>query len=241
MSEKELTLGARAARTRAAILEAAEEIFAERGFAATRLEDVAERVGIRRASIVYYFKDKRELYDAVLADVFEGLRVRIESALSSLDPLPARIEAGVSAWVDYVGGRPSFARLLLREVANGVRDRDSALRQYTRPYFELIQKQVLERPPGGELADVDPVHMASTIAGATVFYVAAMPTLVPELGIDPTGPKGLAAHREQLLDIVRRLLGTDGSRSKKPGARGREGRPPTRSPSSRAGKRSPRR
>ncbi len=153
------TLGTRAAKTRGAILKAAEEIFAERGFAATRLEDVAERVGIRRASIVYYFKDKRELYDAVLADVFGGLQARIESALSSLDPLPDRVEAGVCAWVDYVGGRPSFARLLLREIADGSRDRGSALREYTRPYFELIQKQVVERPQSrsDELWNVDPL------------------------------------------------------------------------------------
>jgi TetR/AcrR family transcriptional regulator len=219
--------GGRAARTRAAILEAAETIFAERGFAATRLEDVAERVGIRRASIVYYFKDKRELYDAVLEDVFAGLERRIESALSSLDPLPARVEAGVSAWVDYVGARPTTARLLLREVADGSPDRDSALRRFTRPYFELIRKQVIERRDraGDALQDVDPVLVASTIAGTTMFFVAAMPTLVPELGLHPTQPESLAAHREQLLGVVRRLLGTQ----------------PKRSPSKHAGKRSRRR
>lgn len=230
--DRSTTLGARAARTRAAILEAAEEIFAERGFAATRLEDVAERVGIRRASIVYYFRDKRELYEAVLEDVFDGLRSRIETALSSLDPLPERIEAGVSAWVDYVGGRPSLARLLLREVADGAAERDSALRRFTRPYFELIQKQVLDRPErGGErLAAVDPVHMASTIAGTSLFYVAALPILVPELGLDPTHPKRLSALREQLLRIVRSQL-IESQRPVKP----------RRSPSSRAAKRSPRR
>ena len=48
----------RAERTRASILEVAEVIFAEKGFDGTRLEDVAQAVKIRRASIVYYFKDK---------------------------------------------------------------------------------------------------------------------------------------------------------------------------------------
>lgn len=224
--------GKRATRTRAAILEAAEAIFAERGFAATRLEDVAERVGIRRASIVYYFRDKRELYDAVLEQVFSGLERRIESALSSLDPLPSRVEAGVSAWVDYVGARPTTARLLLREVADGAPDRDSALRRFTRPYFELIRKQVIERRDRSAQAfeAVDPVLVASTIAGATVFLVAAMPTLVPELGLHPTRPESLAAHREQLLGVVRRLLGTREVDTR-----------PKRSPSRRAAKRSPRR
>ena len=108
--------GPRAERTRAAILEAAEDLFAERGFDATRLEDIAERVGIRRASIVYHFRDKRELYDAVLTDVFGGLYQLLSEVLGGPEPLPERIEAGVSAWVDYVGGRPTIARFILREV-----------------------------------------------------------------------------------------------------------------------------
>jgi TetR/AcrR family transcriptional regulator len=204
----------RAERTRAAVLEAAEAIFAEKGFAATRLEDVADRVGIRRASIVYYFRDKRELYHAVLASVFGGLLARIEEVLSRSDPLPARVEAGVTAWVDYVARRPSIARLILREVADAAPGQRPAILEHTRPFFGLIRKQVFQRPDpaGAGLLPIDPVHLASTIAGATVFFVAAMPTLVPELALDPVSPERIAAHREEVLRIVRRLLGTAGPR-----------------------------
>ena len=209
------SLGTRAERTRAALLAAAEALFAERGFAATRLEDVAERVGIRRASIVYYYRDKRELYDAVLADVFTGLYERIEAALSGSGPRAERIEAGVSAWVDYVGARPTFARLLLREVADATTDRREALLRLTAPFADLVRTQVYDRrtPEDPRLNEIDPVHMASAIAGATVFFVAATPTLVPELAIDPLSPEQLDAHRDEVLRIVRRLLGTRGPRS----------------------------
>jgi TetR/AcrR family transcriptional regulator len=204
----------RAERTRAAVLEAAEAIFAERGFAATRLEDVADRVGIRRASIVYYFKDKKELYHAVLAGVLGGLRQRIDRAFSSADPLPDRIEAGVSAWVDYVGARPSFARLLLREVADAAPGRRPAILEHTQPFFELIQREVFQRDADAlrQFTPIDPVHLASTIVGATVFFMAAMPALLPDRPLDPVSPAHLAAHREEMLGIVRRLLGTKGPR-----------------------------
>ncbi len=211
----------RAERTRTALLEAAEAIFAEKGFAATRLEDVAERVGIRRASIVYYFKDKKELYHAVLASVFGGLLAKIAEALSRPDPLPARIEAGVCAWVDYVGARPSIARLILREVADATPGHRPAVLEHTRPFFDLIRQQVFERDGGAiaRLSPIDPVHLASTIAGATVFFVAAMPALVPDLALDPVSPAHLAAHREEVLGIVRRLLGTQGPRKTRPPSR----------------------
>jgi TetR/AcrR family transcriptional regulator len=202
----EPTRGARAARTRAAILDAAEALFSERGFNATRLEDVAERVGIRRASIVYYFKDKRELYDSVLESVFSGLLERIGEALSTPEPLMDRIEAGVSAWIDYVGRRPSIARLILRETANATPERRSAILRFTQPFFTVIEKEVFQREDDLPTAEVDPVHIASTIAGATIFFFAAMPSLVPELEIDPTSAPQIEAHKRQILWIVRRLL-----------------------------------
>jgi TetR/AcrR family transcriptional regulator len=208
-------LGSRAARTRASILSAAEALFAEKGFAATRLEDVAENVGIRRASIVYYFKDKRELYDAVLEDVFRDLFERIEAALSSPAPILVRIEDCVNAWVDFVGRRPSFARILLREVADATPDLPPTLLRHTQPFISLVEREVYDRPGGlGPLKDtgIDPIHVASTVAGATVFFVAAMPALLADRGVDLSSPEHLETHRTQVLRVVQRLLGTRGPR-----------------------------
>lgn len=200
--------GARAERTRTAVLEAAETLFAQRGFDATRLEDIAERVGIRRASIVYYFRDKRELYDAVLGSVFGALHAALAEALSRDLPLQERIEAGVSGWVDFVGRRPSVARIILREVADAAPERRSAVLHYTQPFIDLVRKEILERPDYRQtpLAKVDPIHVASTVAGTTVFLVAAMPALLPDLNLDPTSREQLEAHKRELVAIVRRQL-----------------------------------
>ncbi len=97
----------RSERTRSAILAAAEDLFAERGFAATRLEDIAERVGIKRASIVYYFKDKRELYEAVLSSVLGGLHQALNAELSRHEVLGMRIEAAMPNLVSEAGFDPT--------------------------------------------------------------------------------------------------------------------------------------
>ena len=201
----------RAERTRASILDAAETRFAERGFSATRLEDVAEAVGIRRASIVYHFRDKRELYDAVLAGVLEGFRERLQAALVPPGPLLARIEAGVGAWVDYVGVRPSLARLLLREVADGSPETPPALMRHIEPFVTLVER-FRDETRGDPLArahPIDPVHLASAVVGSTVFFVAAMPGLVHDNAFDPLGEAQLKIHRDEVLRITRRLLGAE--------------------------------
>ena len=74
-------------RTRAEIVAAAERHFAERGYEATRLDDVADDVGIRRAAIFYHFGDKQELYAAVLEEVFRDLAVGLPSGGTAVERL----------------------------------------------------------------------------------------------------------------------------------------------------------
>src|SRR5262245_4956245 len=101
-------------RTRAEIVAAATGHFAERGFEAARLEDIAAEVGIRRAAIFYYFGDKQELYAAVLDEVFGDWTAALPTGGSPVE----RLEASLIGWIDYVTRRPSVARLILREAAN---------------------------------------------------------------------------------------------------------------------------
>jgi TetR/AcrR family transcriptional regulator len=196
---------AKAERTRAAILTAAERLFAERGFDATRLEDVAAAVGIRRASIVYHFRDKPELYDAVLADVFGALHAQLAAALLGEGAFATRIERAVSAWIDAVAARPALARLLLREVADGTPAGSSRLAPHL-PAFVALVERALAAPDAPTPAAVDPIAVASQIAGGTVFYVAAMPTLLPGGAFAPVAPAQIEGLRREMVGTVRRLL-----------------------------------
>jgi TetR/AcrR family transcriptional regulator len=198
-------LTSRAERTRTAILETAESLFAERGFDATRLEDVAERVGIRRASIVYYFKDKRELYEAVLHDLFSELLAGVEAALDKPGPLLARVDEAVAAWVETIGRRPSLPRLLLREVLDAGGE-TPVLRAHTEPFFALVRRALARSTDAELVSEIDQSHVTSAMAGASLFQLVALPALVPELGGDPLSPERLAHHREQLVRLAHRLL-----------------------------------
>ena len=166
-------------------------------------------MGIRRASIVYYFKDKREVYDAMIADVLGGLHGALERALAPKHPAPLdRVEAIVSAWADYVGGRPTTARLMLREIANATPCVESATWRHAGPIAELVRREFTENR---EIADAgfgkqSPILVASTVVGATVFFLAAMPRVLASSGFDPPTQENLDAHREELPRVVRRLL-----------------------------------
>jgi TetR/AcrR family transcriptional regulator len=198
-------------RTRRAILQAAEPLFAERGFASTRLVDVAERVGIRRASLVYYFRDKAELYREVLSEVFGELLKRHERLRDMPGPLALRVERSVSVWVDYVAERPSVMGLMLREAADGKRSTAPlALANYMKPVFDELIVIIEEGQRTGEIRNVDPMQFLLTVAGATVFVFVGATYLAP--GALPPMPQQVESHRRELQLLTRSLLGIQGPR-----------------------------
>jgi TetR/AcrR family transcriptional regulator len=205
----------KAARTRSAILAAAERLFARRGYAATRLEDVGEAVGLTRAALFYYFLDKETLHEAMLEDAFGSLAAHLDEALSAPGPIAKRFERAVDAWVDALVARPTIASLILRYVADSEERRPSqniysASERLFRTYWALFE----QGRASGEIKPLhdNPFHAASAVIGHTVFYVNALSTLIPFGDFKPSAPKQVAAHKSDLLRTVRRQLGITANR-----------------------------
>ena len=199
--------GPRGERTRERILEVATEFFAEQGYAETRLEDVAARLGMRRPSLLYYFEDKPALYEAVVDSVFGALAARIDAAFGAGGSPAERIEAMVNAWLESVVDVPPFARLMLREVANSGKSARPRFTDETKRFLQRAEEVLEAGREDGSFQPVGVMHLASAIAGATVFFVAVMPTLTDDDEFDPFSPEQIAVHRQQILTITRRLLG----------------------------------
>ena len=199
-------------RTREQILAIAERLFAERGFFETRLEDVGEEMGAGRSTVLYHFKDKRQLYQAVLSEVFGGLLIEIRAAFSRSGTLPERVESAVESFVDYIANRPSAARIALRE---SVTTDEAILREIhtqASPFLVLLDVLFDEGERSGVIRAnrSDSLHFASMIGGATIFYVGALPTFVPNLTYDPLSHERLARHKRDVIRVARQLLGFSG-------------------------------
>jgi TetR/AcrR family transcriptional regulator len=198
----------KAERTRAAILVEAQRLFAERGFTDTRLEDLADAVGLKRPALFYHFKDKQALYDAVVEDLFGDLWGRTESILTGPGPIAERLENSIGAWVDGVAARPAIARLILRNAADATPHTSDTPPNGMR--MLALGRTLLEE--GRRSGDLKPIHddffhVWSSIVGSTVFFVAALPTLMPDEKFDPLDPIELEGHKQDVLRTARQLLG----------------------------------
>src|SRR3982750_4364879 len=98
------------------ILDEATRLFAERGYEGTSMSDLAERVGLRKASLFHHFASKEVLYAAVLARLIEKVGQTIASAAFATGSFPERLDALSDAITAVLAEQPFAARLLIREV-----------------------------------------------------------------------------------------------------------------------------
>ncbi len=116
-TEKGAGRQARRTERREAILAAALEEFSARGFAATRLDDVAQRAGVAKGTIYLYFRDKESLFQELVRAMLSPLVGVIEAAPMRDLPVRAVAQIIVDVFVNEIYGtrRKDVVRLILAE------------------------------------------------------------------------------------------------------------------------------
>jgi len=105
----------------AELLDAALDLFVERGYAATRLDDIASRAGVSKGTLYLYFANKEELFKALVRENIVALLDRFRSEIAaSGEPAPVLVEQFIRMWwADFGATRLSgIAKLIMAEAGN---------------------------------------------------------------------------------------------------------------------------
>jgi len=160
--------------TRAALLEAARALFAERGFAATAAEEVVRRAGVTRGAMYHHFRDKKALFRAVHEQIEEEMVVAIGQRITGMtDPLEMLV-AGLDTFLDRCLD-PEVARITLDEAPSVLgwlewREIDAryALGLVTGVLGAAMDAGILERQP------IEPLgHLLISACGEAGLLIAA--------------------------------------------------------------------
>jgi AcrR family transcriptional regulator len=98
------------------ILDAAEVLFAKRGYTGVGLSEVAEVVGLGKSSLFHHFKSKPQLYAAVDGRILGRIEERLVRSLAKGGDPQARLERWLDDLIDLLAENPNYARLLLRSL-----------------------------------------------------------------------------------------------------------------------------
>jgi AcrR family transcriptional regulator len=201
----------RADDTRGAILEAAQQLFAERGFAETRLEDIAVAVGIRRASLLYHFGNKAEIYVAVFDALCDELNRRHRRALAAVEGPVERLDEGLREWVRFIHDRPAFLRLLLRELAGTKHLPPAAMARTLGGLVGEAAAGIREGQERGIFQDVDVVDVFLAVTGTSALHMMIGPGLAT-MAQGRASASGPDALHSRLVTLARKILGAPAPR-----------------------------
>ena len=200
--------------TKEAVLDAAEYLFARRGYDAVSLQEVGEEAGVSRGTPSYFFGSKKGLYRAVVERMAEDVRGFVAGTRSR----PVTGELGndvgeamawaIGGYVDFLASRPNFVSLVGREVLDWERLSEGE------PGLASLA-DVLGDPGAGFLAeglgrgpfreDVDPRHLAISIIALCFFpFAHADGLLRKQLGLDPYDPAFIEERKRHVVDLVMR-------------------------------------
>lgn len=194
--------------TREKILNSAEKIFAEKGFAVARLEDVAQEVGIRRASIVYYFKDKQELYDAVESRLYLALEEAIQQALIDTATTVEKLLAIVDSSLDFMVSQPSLPRFILRNISD-IYPAGSDPVRFSRMTVEIWIRTIQEGQEKGEICPINPIQFVNLVGGGILNYATTGTLFGEDHRYQPDKSSDLEAYRELLHRTTYALMSVE--------------------------------
>jgi len=182
------------------ILDAAQDVFATYGYQGATIDEVADRAGISKPNLHYYFKRKRDLYLAVLRRTLEIWLVPLRELDRTGDPA---VEIGnyIAHKVQLSRRFPAASRVFANEIVQGA--------PFLKSYLQTNLREVVERKAAviqhwidqGKLAPIDPYHLIFLIWAATQHYADFIPQIKAVMNV-PRLNQGHFRKVEQSLSRI---------------------------------------
>jgi AcrR family transcriptional regulator len=186
--------------TRRRLIEAAGEVFAERGYSATTIREICSRAGANGAAVNYHFRDKAELYDTVLRYAHCAAQAEFTAATLPEDgPADQRLAQFVHDFMLRMldEGRPAWhGKLMSRETTEPTDAMQRLIEESWRPRFELLVRIVRDLL-GPKVDDLEVHRSAASVMGQCLLYsrCRSVVTLMhPWARFDRAGIEDLARH-----------------------------------------------
>ncbi|MHB8511140.1 MAG: TetR/AcrR family transcriptional regulator [Actinomycetota bacterium] len=150
-------------RTRARLVEAAEEVFGEGSYDEASIVEITRRAGVSQGTFYLYFPSKLDIFREVVSDLGHQLRRRLALAVEGASTRSEIERRGLIAFFDFVTAHPELYRIIRQ---SEFVDRESFKNHYRRlaaGYKEGLRKAMAS----GEVRDIDPEVLAYSLMGVS--------------------------------------------------------------------------
>ena len=188
------------------LLACAEAVFAERGLDGTSTAMIAERAGLPKANLHYYFPTKLALYRRVLEDLFEDWHRAADTFECSDDPVEA-IGGYVRAKMELSRRRPLGSKVWASEIIHGAEHMEDILTGRVKPWLDSRVKVIDDWIARGLLAPVDAQTLMYMIWATTQHYADFDAQIRALKGKRALTQKAFEVTTEEVVQLVIRACG----------------------------------
>lgn len=188
-------------KTRERILAVATKMFARYGFAGTSMDDLSEKVGIKKASLYHHFPSKQDIYIELVDKVFSEL-IEIFHISFTSDDIEENAGIFLKRVMNYILKNQDYIRIFVRELL----DENVPVKQISERYLPRllefsrdILKDGMRR--GVVREGIDPIQLAFTLTGAIIIYFLFAPVIEPFIP-NPLSKRAIEKRVRHIVDIL---------------------------------------
>lgn len=194
--------------TRDKILNAAEDIFLEKGKDGASMRMIADKAGVNKAMLFYYFTNKDLLYKEVLKSNFYQMLTKLGNIIISEGEPSHKIEAFVDAYLIFFKEHPKLPKLMLREIAAGGETVKQMVHELKQMIPFHLPNTIIEFVETGiedqQFRDVDPKQTIISIAGMSLIYFLGKPLIEAILDLEDIDEQEFIEQRkESIVDLLK--------------------------------------
>jgi AcrR family transcriptional regulator len=192
------------------LINAALPLFAEKGYAAVSIRELAAKARVNSALITYHFGGKENLYRAVLENQFNQLMELFSNKKYGKLTPDEKIRESVRDIIDFQSKNPFFRKLLFGELSHTTPSFEYILKDYSHKLYQIFH-QILQDGVFKEYfrPDLDPTYALFAILGTISYYFIAHSVIqkaIPDLALDDH------IFSEQAVEMIFHGIGGNKSR-----------------------------
>lgn len=158
------------------ILNAAQTVFIHKGMDGSRMQEIADKAGINKALLHYYFRTKQKLFEAIFKNVFGQIFPNLKAFILSESPIEEKLGVFIEKYIELLMNNPFLPSFILKEIHRDPEFLASIIKSQglnPQEIFVMFEKEM----EAGNIRKMDPRELMINILGLSIFPFAAKPLM----------------------------------------------------------------
>jgi len=183
-------------KTEYKILNAAKAVFQQKGMAGARMQEIADKAGINKALLHYYYRSKQLLFEAVFYQAFSFIAPKLGGVLNADLPLFEKIKQFTKDYISFAIEHPYLPIFIFRELNQNPGFANKLTQHKNFPNIDVFRNQVVKSVIKGDIISITAEQLFINIMALTIFPFIGAPLLKGFTKLDDNSYQNMLIKRK---------------------------------------------